>query len=244
MSGSKGVLLRHVYQRLLDHFGRQGWWPAETPFEVVIGAILTQQTNWRNAARAIENLKRRGLLEPRRLAEARVEEVEELVRVAGFYKEKARRIVEASRRIVEECGGDLQRLFEGRSTEELREMLLSWRGIGEETADDILLYAAGRLSFPVDKYTMRMIERLGLEERGYAEIKALFEESMPRDLEVYKEYHALIDALGKTYCRAKPRCDGCPLRDLCKWPGDREGKRKRGEVSPPSGRGRASSRQS
>jgi len=148
----ESIILRIVYQRLLDHFGRQRWWPAETPFEVVVGAILTQRTRWENAAKAIENLKRRDLMEPKRLAEASLEEVEGLIKVTGFYKEKSKRIIEASKHIVEEFGGDLQRLFEDRSIEELREMLLTWRGVGDETADSILLYAAGRLTFPVDVY--------------------------------------------------------------------------------------------
>jgi len=206
--------LRLVYERLLVHFGRQNWWPAETPFEVIVGALLTQRTSWKNAAKAIERLKTQGFMEPERLAEAELVEVESLVRVAGFYKDKARRLIEASKQIGVHEG--LECLF-SLPTEELRRLLLCWRGIGPETADAILLYAANRLSFPVDAYTLRMLTRLGFVERGYEEVRALFEAAMPRDIGAYKEFHALIDALGKTYCKAKPRCAGCPLRDLCNF---------------------------
>jgi len=161
---------------------------------------------------AIEHLKTRGFMEAERLAEAELVEVENLVRVAGFYKEKARRLVEASEQI--RMLGDLERLL-SLPTEELRRLLLSWRGIGPETADAIVLYAAGRLSFPVDAYTVLMMARLGFKEHSYAEVKALFEAAMPRDVDTYKECHALIDELGKACCKAKPRCEDCPLRDLC-----------------------------
>ena len=163
---------------------------------------------------AIEHLKTQGFMEPERLAEAEPAEVESLVHVAGFYKEKARRLVEASGQI--RMQGGLEHLF-SLPTEELRRLLLSWRGIGPETADAIILYAAGRLSFPVDAYTLRTVARLGFKEHSYAEVKALFEASMSRDIETYKEYHALIDELGKTCCKAKPRCEDCPLSDLCNF---------------------------
>jgi endonuclease-3 related protein len=202
-----------IYQRLLAHFGQQRWWPAETAFEVIVGAILTQRTNWRNAAKAIERLKEQDFMEPKRLAEAEPTEVADLIKVSGFYSEKAQRLIETSKQILAYDG--LERLL-ARTTDDLRKLLLGWRGIGPETSDAILLYAADRLSFPVDAYTLRMVARLGFKERQYAEVKALFEASIPKDLDAYKEFHALIDALGKTYCKAKPKCVGCPLRDLCK----------------------------
>jgi len=212
-----------VYQRLLAHFGQQRWWPAETAFEVIVGAILTQRTSWRNAAKAIKRLREQGFMEPKLLAEAEPAQIADLVRASGFYEEKAVRLIEASKQIV--LHGGLERLFD-RPTEELRMLLLSWRGIGPETSDAILLYAAGRLSFPVDAYTMRMVARLGFRENRYREIKTLFEAAMLKDLVVYKEFHALIDELGKTYCKAKPKCVSCPLSDLCKI--------ERSRYSPPS----------
>jgi len=203
-----------VYERLLAHFGKQGWWPAETAFEVIVGAILTQRTSWRNTAKAIERLKDLGFMEPKRLAEAEPAEVADLIKVSGFYSEKAQRLIATSKQIV--AYGGLERLFD-RTTDELRRLLLGWRGIGPETSDAILLYAADRLSFPVDAYTLRMVARLGFKERRYIEVKTLFEATMPRDLNTYKEFHALIDALGKTYCKAKPKCKDCPLQELCNF---------------------------
>lgn len=206
--------LNQIYQKLLEHFGKQHWWPAETKFEVIIGAILIQQTNWRAVERAIENLKSEGLLNPTSLATASLERVQRLIRNLNFYRQKARRIVNFSRHLVERHDGSLDKLF-GKSIEEVRKELLSLDGIGKETADSILLYAANRLIFPIDAYTTRLCERLGIGNLKYEELKKLFERTLPEDLEIYKEFHALIDKLGKTYCKANPRCSGCPLTDEC-----------------------------
>jgi endonuclease-3 related protein len=204
----------HIYKKLLKHFGKQYWWPAKTKFEVIIGAILTQQTNWKNAELAIENLKDKGLLNPHLLAGAPLSRVEELIRQSGFYKQKARRIIGFSQYLVANYDGSLSKFF-SRLQDQIRKELLSLEGIGPETADSILLYAADRLCFPIDAYTMRLCERLGKKETQYEKLTEFFKSNLPRDLETYKEFHALIDELGKTYCKTKPVCSTCPLRSKC-----------------------------
>lgn len=178
--------LNQIYQKLLEHFGKQHWWPAETRFEVIIGAILIQQTNWRAVERAIENLKSEGLLNPTSLATASLERVQRLIRNLNFYRQKARRIVNFSRHLVERHDGSLDKLF-GKSIEEVRKELLSLDGIGKETADSILLYAADRLIFPIDAYTTRLCKHLGVKDLKYEDLRRFFENSLPKDLEVYKE---------------------------------------------------------
>lgn len=203
-----------IYQKLLKHFGKQYWWPAETRFEVIIGAILTQQTTWKNVESAIENLKDDGLIDPDSLAIAPLNHVEALTRHTGFYRQKARRIVNFSKYLVNEHDGSLDKFFD-KPTEQLRRELLSLEGIGRETADSILLYTADRLTFPIDAYTIRLCERLGIKEMQYEKLREFFESNLSRDLEIYKEFHALIDKLGKTYCKAKPQCAVCPLVNKC-----------------------------
>jgi len=205
-----------IHNKLLKHFGEQHWWPAETKFEIVIGAILTQQTTWRNVERAIDNLKANGLLDPRSLAIASLNKVEALIRQTNFYRQKAKRITNFSQHLVNKYNGSLDKLF-NRPTAEIRKELLSLEGIGLETADSILLYAADKLTFPIDAYTIRICERLGVKETEYGELKALFEGTLPKDLEVYKEFHALIDKLGKTHCKAKPLCSECPMVNNCSF---------------------------
>ena len=207
--------LNQIYQKLLEHFGKQHWWPAETKFEVIIGAILIQQTNWRSVERAIENLKSKELLNPNSLATASLNQIEALIQHLNFFRQKARRINNFSKHLVEKYGS-LDKFF-SKPTEEIREELLSLNGIGSETADSILLYAADKLIFPIDAYTIRLCKRLGVKDLKYEELRRLFENSLPKDLEVYKEFHALIDKLGKTFCRVKPSCDGCPLTNECSF---------------------------
>jgi endonuclease-3 related protein len=209
------INLQEVYRRLLSRFGPQGWWPAETAFEVAVGAILTQKTDWRNAAKAVERLRGAGLLDPEALASTPTERVSSLIRGTGFYREKAERVRRLARFLLERYGGSMERMFE-EPLEKIRKELLSLRGIGPETADVILLYAGDKPIFPIDLYTTRMTERLGLEAKSYGELQRLFMDQLPRDVEVYKEMHALIDLLGRRHCRAKPRCEGCPLREPCR----------------------------
>lgn len=209
--------LIQVYLKLLERFGKQYWWPAETRFEVIIGAFLTQQTTWKNVELAIQDLKDKGLLDPRSLATAPLNHVETLIRQTGFYRQKARRIINFSRYLVTKYDGSLDKFFT-KSTEQLRKELLSLEGIGSETADSILLYAADRLTFPIDAYTIRLCKRLGVKDLKYADLRIFFENSLPKDLEVYKEFHALIDKLGKTYCKTKPQCSSCSLANECTYP--------------------------
>ncbi len=216
MSSFYQGVLKEIYERLYAHFGPQNWWPAETPFEVCVGAILTQNTNWRNVERAIENLKARGLLSPEALNELTEGELAAFIRPAGYFRVKARRLKAFVRWLVENYGGRLEKLSE-KETEELRRELLSIPGIGPETADSILLYALERPVFVVDAYTRRILLRHGLvtEEADYHEIQELFMENLPPEVPLFNEYHALLVACGKHLCRPKkPLCPDCPLRDL------------------------------
>ncbi|MBX6423771.1 endonuclease III domain-containing protein [Thermosulfurimonas sp. F29] len=216
MSSYYGDILQEIYRRLFRHFGPQHWWPAESPFEVCVGAILTQNTNWRNVERAIENLKARNLLSPQALYELPEDLLAELIRPAGYFRVKARRLGEFVRWLVERYGGNLSALEEV-DTGELRRELLTLRGIGPETADSILLYALGRPVFVVDAYTRRILLRHGLvtEEADYHEIQELFMENLPADPDLFNEYHALLVACGKHLCRSRrPRCGDCPLQEM------------------------------
>lgn len=213
--GDQGKQLREIYARLLRAYGPQGWWPGETPFEVMVGALLTQATAWRNVERAIARLKAAGALSPQGIAALPEPELEELIRPAGFFRQKARRL-RALVKLVRERGG-VEGLL-ALPPEELRVELLSVPGIGPETADSILLYAAGHPVFVVDAYTKRIFTRLGLlvsEATSYREVQGLFEGNLPRDAAHYGEYHALLVRHAKEHCRARPRCSGCPLSDLC-----------------------------
>ncbi|QJA06342.1 endonuclease III domain-containing protein [Thermosulfurimonas marina] len=209
------TVLREIYERLYQHFGPQGWWPAESPFEVCVGAILTQNTNWRNVERALKNLKERGLLEPHRLAKLSETELANLIRPAGYFRVKARRLKAFLGWLLERCEGDLSALAEI-DTETLRREFLEIPGIGPETADSILLYALERPVFVVDAYTKRILVRHGLvtEEADYSEIQGVFMENLPPEVPLYNEYHALFVACGKHYCLPRrPRCPSCPLRE-------------------------------
>lgn len=204
-----------VYEALRAAFGPQGWWPAETPFEVMVGAVLTQRTSWGNVRKAVDRLRAAGRLSPGALAEAEPGELQELIRPSGYYRQKAARLKSLVRWLLERTGGDLARLGET-PTDELRAELLALRGIGPETADSMLLYAFGRATFVVDAYTMRMAARHGLVDPdcGYFELKDLFESHLPADLELYKDYHAQLVELGKRFCKPVPLCGQCPLRPL------------------------------
>ncbi len=205
--------IRGLYDALLAAYGPQGWWPADTPFEVAVGAILTQNTNWRNVERAIVNLKREGVLDPAALAGMDPERLAELIRPAGYFRVKAGRLQNFVRMLVEDFGGRLDGLF-ALSTEELRERVLAVRGVGPETADSIVLYAAGRPVFVVDAYTARVLYRHGLLEppTTYEEIQDLMADPLPEDPDLFGEYHALLVEAGKRQCKKRaPVCDGCPL---------------------------------
>ena len=224
MGSDPGPLLRRAYRLLFARFGPQHWWPARTRFEVMVGAVLTQNTNWKNVERAVDNLRAARLLTPRALAEASPARVAERIRPSGYYNIKTRRLLALVHWIREEYGGDLRRLF-AEETATLRHKLLSVPGIGPETADSILLYAGNRPVFVVDAYTRRILSRHGLctEEAGYHEIQALFERHLPRRVPLYNEYHALLVRLGKEHCTPRPACTGCPLSGLTRRRGGGRG---------------------
>jgi endonuclease-3 related protein len=206
-----------IYHTLLRFFGEQGWWPADTPFEVVVGAVLTQNTAWRNVERAIENLKGEGLLTPMGLRVVDESRLAELIRPAGYYNVKARRLKNLIEFLAGKYGGDLRKMFdEPLST--LRGKLLAVKGIGPETADSILLYAGGKPIFVIDAYTRRILSRHGRIADGasYGDIQDLFMRNLPQDVSLYKEYHALFVRLAKTFCKTKSHCTGCPLEEG--WP--------------------------
>lgn len=192
-----------IYKKLLDTLGHQCWWPADTPFEVVVGAVLTQQTKWENVEKAIGNLKERGLMEPETLSKADIPELEGLVRCTGFYRQKAKRVKNISAFF--HNNPDIL----GLPDDELRDWLLSLDGIGEETADSIVLYAADKPKFVIDAYTKRMCRCLGIDG-DYSKLQSVFEGSLPHDVPLYKEFHALIVEYGKQFC-GKKRCGECIL---------------------------------
>ena len=204
-----------LYKFLLSHFGPQHWWPAETPFEVVVGAILTQQVAWKNAEKAIENLKNANVLDLCKISNLSLEKLEVYLKPTGFYRQKAKRLKDICSYISKEYNSNLKRLF-NKETCSLRAELLSLNGIGPETADSIILYAAEKPSFVIDAYTKRICERLQLtHELDYEPLKKFFENSLPKNVEIYKEFHALIVELGKNYCKTKPVCKDCPLSEKC-----------------------------
>ena len=206
-----------IYHTLLRFFGEQGWWPADTPFEVMVGAVLTQNTAWRNVERAIENLKEEGVLTPLGLKEIDEARLAELIRPAGYYNIKATRLKSLMKFLDMGYGGDLMRMF-SEPLLNLREKILTVKGIGPETADSILLYAGEKPIFVVDAYTRRILSRHGMITDGasYGDIQGLFIESLPQNVSLYKEYHALFVQLAKTFCKTKPRCAECPMEEG--WP--------------------------
>lgn len=201
----EGILCR-VYDLLLDELGLQYWWPAETAFEVVVGAMLTQQTKWINVEKAICGLKENDLIKAHTLAEADVGLLEDLVKCCGFYRQKASRLKKMAA-FFEEKGMD--NVF-SMPVNELRNIMLSLQGVGNETADSIVLYAAEKPKFVIDAYTTRMMKCIGIEG-DYMQLQRMFEEQVPEDVGIYKEYHALIVEYSKVYCGNK-RCDECILK--------------------------------
>ncbi len=207
--------LQEIYDLLYERFGAQGWWPGDGRLEIIVGAILTQNTNWGNVEKAIMNLRGAGCLSVEKLKSISVKELGQLIRPAGYYNIKAGRLKNFVEWLFENYGGQLSAL-EDVGTRSLREELLVVKGIGFETADSILLYAFGREVFVVDAYTARVAVRHGLIEAGcgYEELRELFESNLAADAEMFNEYHALFVRVGKEYCRRAARCAGCPLEKL------------------------------
>ncbi len=209
------------YQRLLAAYGPQHWWPANTPFEVMVGAVLTQNTAWMNVERAIANLIAAGRLTCQGILTLPDEALAELIRPAGYFNVKARRLKALCAFLAEQgVAAQPERLRELAPLPELRRRLLAVHGVGEETADSILLYALGLPIFVVDAYTRRIFSRLGLiaGSETYGHIQQGFMAQLPQEVRLFNEYHALIVHLGKSVCRPRPRCGECPLRDICTHP--------------------------
>jgi endonuclease-3 related protein len=217
-----------LYKKLLSHFGKQNWWPVDGKdgkFEIIVGAILTQNTAWRNVERAIKNLKKNNLLSIEGILNIEKNKLKNIIRPAGFYNQKAGRLKTFVEYLSKNYNKNLD-LFLNRSTNKVRRDLLSIKGIGFETADSILLYAGNHPIFVVDAYTKRLCSRLPVKEikdtNSYEEIRRFFEEGIKKNvsdklelIDVYKELHALIVKLAKTYCKKKPYCEECPLGELC-----------------------------
>jgi len=208
--------LLDVYHRLYAAYGPQHWWPGDSAFEIIAGAILTQSAAWSNVEQALGKLKAAGALSPEGIAGLPESELAHLVRPSGYYNAKARKLKAFVRLLDRDFGGDLEAML-GSPIDELREALLSTHGIGPETADSILLYAAGRPVFVIDAYTRRTFSRLGsaAERDTYEGWQRLFAESLPFSAPLFNEYHALIVRHGKDVCRKRPLCGECPLAASC-----------------------------
>ena len=210
--------LQDIYHRLIDYYGPQHWWPAKEPFEVIIGAILTQSAAWLNVEKVISNLKAAGVLSPGALRRLSLPEISDLIRPSGYYNAKAFKLKSLVDWLEEFCNDDLGRVFAGDATR-LRQQLLSVYGIGPETADSIILYAANKPVFVIDAYTRRIISRIGLnpDRNSYSAWQSLFIDNLPAETELFNEYHALLVCLGKNVCRKRPLCQQCCLNDLCRY---------------------------
>lgn len=210
-------LLMNIYRTLYKAYGPRHWWPGETPFEVMVGAILTQNTSWKNVEMAIDQLKGKGLLNPSGINRMRESTLAPLIRSSGYYRVKARRLKGYVTFLFEKYGGDLKKMRR-RGLMELREELLGVNGIGPETADSILLYGLQKPIFVVDAYTKRILSRHGIISEGasYEAIQNLFMDHLPHDERLFNEYHALLVHLGKYVCNKRPNCDKCPLKKVLK----------------------------
>jgi len=207
--------LNLIYKKLFAHFGPQHWWPGETPFEVAIGAILTQNTNWGNVEKAIDNLRKEDILEAVALHDLSAKKLAALIRPAGYYNIKAKRLKNFLNLLAGEYRGSMKRMRK-EELPAIRKKLLSVNGIGPETADSIILYALEKPVFVIDAYTKRVLSRHNLmeHEAPYEEYQELFHAHLKKDAALFNEYHALLVRTGKEYCRTKPLCEPCPLKGV------------------------------
>jgi endonuclease III related protein len=207
-------LIREVFEQLLSALGPQYWWPADSPFEVIVGAILTQNTAWRNVKQAIGRLRENDLLTSQSISTLSLSELALLIRSSGYYNQKARKLKAFCDHLHNHWQGRLDD-FLSQDMEKLRTELLGLHGIGPETADSILLYAARQPSFVVDAYTYRIFHRHGWvpESIAYEDLRSFFMEAMEPDVAMFQEYHALLVRTGHLYCRRKPSCESCPLHE-------------------------------
>lgn len=215
MITTTGQALMEICNLLFSALGPQNWWPAETELEMMVGAILTQNTSWNNVEKAIQNLKEKDLLSIKGLSQIPASILAGYIRSAGYYNIKAKRLKNLIKFIEDKYNGDIDRLLP-LDTDTIRKELLSVKGIGMETADSIILYGAGRPIFVVDTYTHRILTRHNLieEEAGYNDLQLAFMDNLPNDAELFQEFHALIVKTGKDFCRKRPLCPNCPLEGL------------------------------
>jgi endonuclease-3 related protein len=210
----KNILMK-IYRTLYRAYGPRNWWPGETPFEVMVGAILTQNTSWRNVEKAIQKLKGKGVLNPEGIHRLKKSQLAPLIKSSGYFRIKADRLKCFVNFLFEEYDGDLKKMGRERLIE-LREKLLGVKGIGPETADSILLYGLKKPIFVIDAYTRRILSRHGMitEKTSYKEVQRLFMDHLPLDEKLFNEYHALLVHLGKTVCKKIPECEICPLKGI------------------------------
>ena len=218
MTAGPSALLPEIYRRLYQAYGPQGWWPGDGPFDVVVGAILTQSTAWRNVELAIARMKQADLWSLEAIHRCPEEDLAGVIRPSGYYNAKARKLKAFAAHVYRESAGDLD-AFLAQDLESLRPQLLSIHGIGPETADDILVYAAGKPSFVIDAYTRTILQRMNITPpdgcETYDAYQSLFHQALPSDAALFNEYHALLDEHAKRACTKTPRCPECCLRDLC-----------------------------
>ena len=208
--------VRSLYDRLYATYGPQHWWPGDGPFDVIVGAILTQNTNWTNVEKALDKLRNANICSFKTIHGMDRNYLADLIRPSGYFNQKARKLHEFAVLVENDFNGNLDQLLD-LPMDDLRTILLGIWGVGEETADDIVLYAAHKPSFVIDKYTRRIVDRLGWRPQGvrYRDYQLMFTEQLPSDVALFNEYHALLDEHASTVCRPTPRCDQCCLQDTC-----------------------------
>ena len=211
-------MLMKIYRLLFEAYGPQHWWPGESPFEVMVGAILTQNTSWKNVEKAIHRLKEKGVLHPEGILRLKESELASLIRSSGYFRIKAKRLKAFVTFMFEEFGGKIEKMRRI-PLKEMRAKLLSVKGIGPETADSILLYGLEKPIFVVDGYTKRVLLNHGMisEKASYEELQDLFMKNLRSDVEVFNEYHALLVHIGKWVCKKAPKCDICLLKEIKGW---------------------------
>lgn len=210
-------IVREVYSRLLKQFGEKKWWPVisnNPKLEICLGAILTQSTNWKNVEKSILKLNENNLIDAKKLRNIKVEELAQLIRSSGYYNQKAKKIKNFIDFLFKEFNGNLESLF-SLEIQGLRNKLLSVKGIGKETADSIILYAANKPMFVIDAYTKRIFSRLGYKEEDYDKLQLFFMKNLNKNVKIFNQYHALLVELGKRYCKKQPGCKNCPLLSIC-----------------------------
>lgn len=219
-TSSTQKLVLEIYSKMRGHFGHAHWWPGDSPFEVIVGAILTQNTAWTNVTKAIANLKEAGIFSVEAMVQVPESRLAPLIRPSGYFNQKAKKLKGFFLWLKERYDGDLERMSRVRLPT-LRKELLALNGVGPETADSILLYAANKTTFVIDAYTRRIFSRHGLTapDASYEWMKSWFEVHLPRRQGLFNDYHAQIVNVGKDFCQKQPRCERCPLKFLFGLPG-------------------------